>query len=139
MSRPGRFWITLLLPIALLACSSTPAFKEPPAGSFAAGTHQLKIGDAQASVQGASVTKDFFAGSDAQPLVGRFLVEGDFGAPGPSLVVLSNQLWADRLNSSPGAIGQAIQIDGQASIVIGVAPKGFEFPQGAQFWMTRKS
>jgi hypothetical protein len=138
MSRPGRFWITLLLPIALFACSSSQAFKEPPAGSFSAGTHQLKIGDAQASVQGASVTKDFFAGSDVQPLLGRFFMDGDFAAPGPSLVVLSNQLWTDRLNSSPTAVGQAIQIDGQASIVVGIAPKGFDSPQGAQFWMTKK-
>lgn len=139
MSRPGRFWITLLLPVALLACSGTSAFKEPPAGSFAAGTHQLKIGDAQALVQGASVTKDFFAGSDAQPLLGRFLMDGDFTVAGPSLVVLSDQLWTDRLNSSPTAVGQSIQIDGQASIVIGIAPKGFGFPQGAEFWMSKKS
>ena len=139
MSRPERFCITLLLPIALLACSSSSAFKEPPAGSFAAGTHQLKIGDAQTSVQGASVTKDFFAGSDVQPLLGRFFMDGDFASPGPSLVVLSNQLWTERLNSSPTAVGQTIQIDGQASIVIGIAPKGFDFPQGAQLWMTKKS
>jgi hypothetical protein len=131
--------VVFVLLMVLCGCSSAPAFKEPPAGSFAAGTHQLKIGDAQASVQGASVTRDFFAGGNAQPLLGRFLMDGDFGAPGPSLVVLSDQLWADRLNSSPTAVGQAIQIDGQASIIVGIAPKGFDFPQGAQFWMTKKS
>jgi hypothetical protein len=131
--------VAFVLLMVLCACSSAPAFKEPPAGSFTAGTHQLKIGDAETSVQGASVTKDFFAGSNAQPLLGRFLMDGDFGAPGPSLVVLSNQLWVDRLNSSPTAVGQAIQVDGQASIVVGIAPKGFDFPQGAQLWMAKKS
>jgi len=139
MLRRGRFWITVLLPIAFLACSSTPAFKEPPASSFTSGAHQLKIGDAQASLQGASVTKDFFGGSDVQPMLGRFFIDGDFAAPGPSPVVLSNQLWTEGLHSSPAAVGQTIQIDGQAFVVVGVASKGFDFPRGARFWMAKKS
>ena len=72
-------------------------------------------------------------------MLGRLFIDGDFGAPGPSPVVLSNQLWTERLNGSPTAVGQTIQIDGRASVVVGVASEGFDSPQGARFWMAKKS
>jgi putative ABC transport system permease protein len=31
-------------------------------------------------------------------------------------------------------VGRAVQLDGQAHVVVGVAPKGFMFPDGAQIW-----
>jgi len=65
-------------------------------------------------------------------------IEGDFAAPAPSTVVLSNQTWTDRFGASPTAIGQAIEIDSHLSTIVGIAPKDFDVPSGAQFWMPKK-
>jgi hypothetical protein len=129
-----------LLLVVVCACGQPASrFKEPPAGSFAVETQQVKIGDgAAAPLQGASVTKDFFAGTNVQPLLGRFFIGGDFASAGPSTVVLGNALWEERLGRSPTIIGQAIEIDGRQAIVVGIAPKGFDVPAGTQFWLPKK-
>jgi len=132
--------LSVLLLLAVSACTSgTPApASKSPEGSPAVEPHQVRIGGSVVSLQGASVTKDFFAGANVQPLVGRFFIEGDFAAPAPSTVVLSNQTWTDRFGASPTAIGQAIEIDSHLSTIVGIAPKDFDVPSGAQFWMPKK-
>ncbi|HTM25644.1 MAG TPA: ABC transporter permease [Vicinamibacterales bacterium] len=138
-SRAGRSFSATLLAVAIYACGNlVPQFKEPPAGSFASETHQVKIGESTAPLAGASVTKDFFPGTNAQPLLGRFFVGADFAPAGTSTVILSHQLWNARLGASPAIIGQQIEIEGRPYVVVGVAPRGFEFPSGAQFWTPRK-
>jgi putative ABC transport system permease protein len=50
-------------------------------------------------------------------------------------VVLSYGLWQRRFGSSPGALGQTLEIDGLPSEVIGVMPRNFQFPaQNTQAW-----
>jgi hypothetical protein len=133
----SRTALISLVVLALGACAG-PAFKQPPAGSYVAESHLFKIGDTAASVPGASVTKDFFSGTDAQALLGRFFIDGDFLSVSPAVVVLSNQLWTARFGASQTIIGQAIEIDGRHWTVVGVAPNGFGVPPGAQFWLPKR-
>ena len=131
--------LSLPLMLVIPACTSQAPVSQSPASSGAVEAHQVRIGESTVSLQGASVTKDFFAGAGVQALVGRFFIEGDFAAAGPSTVVLGHQMWTDRFGASPAVIGQTIQIDDHPSTVVGIAPKGFESPSGAQFWMPKKS
>jgi hypothetical protein len=129
--------VALILLFVAAGCAG-PAFKEPPAGSYEAETHQFTIGTATASLAGASVTKDFFPGTNAQPLLGRFFIDSDFVSVAPATVVLSNQLWSERFGASPTIIGRSISIDGRSWIVVGIAPSGFAIPIGAQFWTPKR-
>jgi len=133
--------VSLLWSLAVSACTAeAPApVSPPPAGSSAVETRHVRIGESTVSLQGASVTKDFFGAANVQPLVGRFFIEGDFAAAGPSTVVLGHRMWTDRFGASPAVIGQTIEIDGHPAVVVGIAPKGLDSPSGAQFWMPKKS
>lgn len=121
------------------ACTPAPGFHAPPQGSFAVETHQFTIGDTTASLPGATVTKDFFPDTRAAPLFGRFFIDSDFVAVAPATIVLSDQLWTARFDASPTILGRTIEIDGRRWLVVGIAPKGFDVPQGAQFWMPKRS
>lgn len=64
-----------------------------------------------------------------QPALGRtFRPEEDrYGAP--HVVVISHELWQQRLGGDRGVIGRSITLDGEAYQVVGVLPAGFRSPE----------
>jgi len=58
--------------------------------------------------------------------------EGVLGAPGT--VILSHGLWLRRFGGDPEMIGSIIHLDKEPHTVIGIAPRGFGFPDVAQLW-----
>ncbi len=68
------------------------------------------------------------------PIIGRdFLPEDD--RPGATAVVLlGSGMWKTRYGSDPAIIGRTIKINEMPSVVIGVMPDGFKFPQNADLW-----
>jgi len=64
-----------------------------------------------------------------QPALGRgFLPEEDrYGAR--HVVIISHELWQQRLGGGSGVIGRSIALDGEAYAVIGVLPAGFRSPE----------
>ena len=119
---------------ATCSCTSRPPYEQPPVGSYAVGTHEVKIGDVHGLVKSAAVSSEFFRAAAVRPLLGRFFLDADASSPQP-VVVLSHDLWKERLASSPSVIGQAIDVDGKQAIVVGVAPSDFRIPDGAQLWI----
>jgi hypothetical protein len=128
----------VLVVLGIVGACGGSAFTQPPAASYEAETHQFKFDDSTASLSGASVTKEFFAGTNAQPLLGRFFTEGDFVPRAPATVVLSHQLWSERLGASATIIGRTLTIDDRRWVVVGIAPQGFDVPGGAQFWIAKR-
>jgi putative ABC transport system permease protein len=63
-----------------------------------------------------------------QPALGRtFLPEEDrYGAP--RVVIISHEMWQQRLGGDRGIIGRSITLDGEAYQVVGVLPAGFRSP-----------
>jgi predicted permease len=50
--------------------------------------------------------------------------EGETNGAGPG-IVLGYDYWQNRFGGSPGVIGQKVILDGHATTIVGVAPKGF--------------
>lgn len=71
-----------------------------------------------------------------EPIVGRWFVQPE-GAPGQTgAVILSYGLWHRRFGGDPGIVGQTIRLDGDAHQVVGVMPRGFQFPrEGVDVWI----
>ena len=69
-----------------------------------------------------------------RPSLGRdFLPEED--RPGAQAVVLiGHGMWQNRYGSDPSIIGKTVRINDVPSVVIGVMPEGFKFPQNADLW-----
>ena len=118
----------------LAACVVYEVFKEPSPATYTAGSRQLKVDDTATSVAGAEVTLEFFREAGAQPLIGRFFTNADRTPAASRVVVLSHDLWTRHFGAQPDAIGRAIELDGEPTTVVGVAPRGFTAPNGAQLW-----
>ncbi len=85
------------------------------------------------SVQALRVTSDILPMLGVRPLAGRvFLPEEE--EPGKEHeVVLSHRLWQRRYAGDPKIVGQAVLLNGEPYTVVGLMPRGFDFPP---FWAT---
>jgi len=80
------------------------------------------------AIRTVGVTHGFFSVLHAQPLLGRVFAEGEDQAGRDHEVVLSYDLWRTHFGADPAIVGQNIQLNDEAYTVIGVMPRGFEFP-----------
>ncbi len=78
-------------------------------------------------VVSARISANLFSLLEASPLIGRILHQGE-DQPGHSVTVLSYGLWQRTFGGDPSAVGRSVTLNGQSYTIIGVMPKGFEFP-----------
>jgi predicted permease len=65
------------------------------------------------------------------PSRGRDFGEGE----SPNSVLLSDRLWQTRFAGDPAVVGKAIRMNDQVFNVIGILPKGFQFPDWVDLWL----
>lgn len=88
-------------------------------------------------VNGARVTGNLLATLDVQPLLGRDIrIEEDIPG-GPNTILISHAFWTTRLGEDPDVLGRTIDLNGVGWEVVGVAPEGFDYPGGAEYWVPR--
>ena len=85
-------------------------------------------------LQGGQVSSGFFDALGIRPVLGRGFVRDDETFGRHRVVVLGDGLWKRRFDGDPAIIGRRIIIDGDPYQVIGVAPRRFAFPEGAEIW-----
>jgi putative ABC transport system permease protein len=84
-------------------------------------------------VKGQVVSSDFFETFGVEPLHGRSLAS----ARNQQAVVLSFSLWSRTFGSDRQAIGRSITLDGYNYEVVGVMPRGFQFPdRQTELWVS---
>ena len=83
----------------------------------------------------AQVTPNLLPTLGVDPLVGRWFVAPE-GSPGQTAIaILSYAFWQRRFGGDRGIVGQTIRLDGQPHLVVGVMPRGFQFPnETVQVW-----
>jgi predicted permease len=81
------------------------------------------------------VTASFFPVLEAKPLYGRvFRPEEDLPEAG-LVVLLGEGLWRRKFAGDPGIVGQKIRLNRKPAIVVGIMPRSFDFPKGAELWL----
>jgi putative ABC transport system permease protein len=85
-------------------------------------------------VYGADVTDGLLGVFGLKPALGRDLTAEEDVPGGPDVVVVGHRFWKDRLGSDPEVIGRTITLSGKAWEIVGVAPEGFDYPDGAELW-----
>jgi putative ABC transport system permease protein len=87
-------------------------------------------GDAPERVNGAIVTPNLFGMLGAEPALGRLFSEEDARAD-PVPILISHDLWQRRYGGDSAIIGSFIEVNRGRREVLGVLPRGFEFPSRA--------
>ena len=85
-------------------------------------------------VQGFLVTPAFFETLGVAPRVGRGFLPEEGREGQHRQAVLGHDLWHRSFGGDPAIVGQTATLDGEAYTVVGIAPEGFRFPQGADLW-----
>lgn len=86
-------------------------------------------------VGGARVTPDFFHVFQAEPILGRAFTAEEDRFNGPAVAVVSEGYWRDRLGGRQDVIGSTLRLSGRTYEIVGVAPAGFDYPNGASIWL----
>ncbi len=82
-----------------------------------------------------AVSSGFFEELGGSAEIGRLLSEQDRQPGQDRLAVISNKLWHTRFAKDPSVIGRQLILDKEIYTVIGVAAKGFAFPEGSEVWL----
>jgi predicted permease len=101
---------------------------------FLANTLNLTGQGEPEQVKSAIVTQDFFPVLGLAPALGRNFSTEEVQPNGPGAVILSHNLWTRRYAADPNIIGRRVQVDGRETTVVGIDPKGFNYPRSADAW-----
>lgn len=88
----------------------------------------LTVNDQPEHISILSVTTDYFKVMGVTPALGRDLREEDGVPNSPRTAVLSHGFWQRRFGGDPQIVGRTIRLNSENCTVIGVMPKGFDFP-----------
>jgi putative ABC transport system permease protein len=82
-----------------------------------------------------AVSTGFFEELGASADQGRLLSDQDHQPGQDRVAVISNALWRTRFANDPKVVGQQLILDKEIYTVVGVAAKGFSFPEGSEVWL----
>jgi predicted permease len=96
-------------------------------GGYQGTAFELSGTSEPAQVNASRLTAGIFSALGVAPHLGRFFTAEE-DQHHQQVAVLSYTTWRDRFHSDPKVIGSKILLDRKPYIVIGVMPRGFEFP-----------
>ena len=106
------------------AFASMAAYWEEPETAVVTGSGE------PAAVKGTRASASLFAVLGVAPALGRTLVDAEDWTTSERALVISDGLWRSRFGADPRVVGRAMQLNGDSWTIVGVAPRGFDFPRG---------
>jgi predicted permease len=83
-------------------------------------------------VQVARIAGDLFSLMGVPLQRGRSLAAADAGS---HAAIVSDDLWVRGFGSNPDVVGKTLSLDGETYVIVGVAGRGFSFPQDSRLWV----
>lgn len=84
------------------------------------------------------VSPDFFTVMRQVPIAGRAFVSEDGARGRNDVAVLSHALWRRRFGGDRNLVGRSILVGGQPTVVVGIMPPGFDFPDRSEMWLSKE-
>src|SRR5438552_309438 len=109
-------------------------------GGYITTSFELSGGAQPEQINAARLNSEMFPTLGVQPILGRVFTPQEDDARQP-VAVISYALWTDHYNRDPHVLGASITLDRKRYSLIGVMPRGFEFPlqvgrlYQAQLWV----
>jgi predicted permease len=95
----------------------------------------LDIGGTPERIQGAAVSPSLFPMLGVQAALGRTFLPQEAQPGRDKQVMLSHGLWERGFGGDPKVVGSRLRINGLSYAVVGVMPRGFDYPEGAEIWV----
>jgi len=92
-------------------------------------------GGANEPVAAVGASGNLFDVLGARPLLGRTLTPGDDRRGAEPVIVLGYGMWERQFAGQRSVLGQRIELNGTRYTVVGVMPRGFEYPRGSEAWI----
>ena len=105
--------------------SATEAFSS--LGGYTTTNYELSGGAQSEEIYAGRLTASTFATLGVGPSIGRTFTQQEENARQP-LAVISYSLWLNRYHRDPHVLGSSLVLDRRTYSIIGVMPRGFEFP-----------
>ncbi len=104
-------------------------------GAYSVGAANIGADESPRRVTSAVASASLFTAMGVPPISGRTFRQEETLPNGPSVVVISGDLWESAFGERP-VVGHQIQVDGIARTVIGIMPSGFDVhDEGVQVWL----
>src|SRR5437763_14067315 len=103
---------------------------------YGAGPKPIRDGDQISLLRRALVSGEFFDVLGARPVLGRALGATDDVSGAAPVLVLSYGAWQRRVGGDPHVLARPVLAydDGVAYTIVGVMPRGLDYPRGTDFW-----
>jgi putative ABC transport system permease protein len=86
-------------------------------------------------VPAAEVSVHFFSALGVNPIQGRTFLPAEEALDHPSVAIVSYELWRSHFGLDPNLLGGSIRLNGKPFTVVGIMPKGCQFPGEARIWV----
>ena len=83
---------------------------------------------------GYGVSANYLRILGVQPQLGRLYTDEEDKPKGSNVALLSDHLWRTTFHSDPDVVGRAITLEGKPYTVLGVMPRGFNYPATVEIW-----
>src|SRR5271168_4857789 len=83
---------------------------------------------------GYAVSASYLRILGVEPQIGRLYTDQEDKPGGPNVALLSDHLWRTTFLADPNITGKSITLDGSSYTVLGVMPRGFDYPTNVEIW-----
>jgi predicted permease len=85
-------------------------------------------------ISGAQVSPSLFSILQVRPIAGRVFTSEEGQTGHNQVLLLGYGLWKRRFGGDPSIVGRVLDANGNAMTVVGVLPKGFDYPFQVEMW-----
>lgn len=85
--------------------------------------------------EGFLVEPRLFSMLEAKALAGRVFGPDDARPGEDAVLLLSEPIWRSRFAADPAIVGTTVRVNGRPCRIVGVMPREFHYPLGAQVWL----
>lgn len=135
-----KLLLLVLVMLPLAACqidgsSQSRQWKEPTKSTY----EVLHVRDGQGrEIQVAVIQVGFLEESAVSPILGRRFFTRELTAKDVATAMISYAHWKDAHGGDPAITGKTVMLNGEPFTVVGLMPKGFDFPAGTKLWLSRR-
>jgi len=86
-------------------------------------------------VRSATITSNMFSLVGQQPLLGRDFAPADDARGAAPVALIGYALWQSRYAGDLSVVGRTVRVNARPYTVVGVMPRGMEFPSNTEVWL----